>query len=218
MRRVVGGALGVVGGLAVWTLAEYWAHRALMHGRAARSLRGGPRHGLGAQHARHHRDPLDTTSLVDPGQWALRLGPGIAVAAVGRFCAVASGTGAGIALGGLAYTAIHHGIHHHGPGRWDRGRRHERHLRHHFGSPSADFGVTTGLWDVVFGTRSAAWSASGRRARPSAPGAVAVPAAIAPPWLVDATGAVHDRYAARFRTVGRGVTRNPVDRASAPAP
>jgi sterol desaturase/sphingolipid hydroxylase (fatty acid hydroxylase superfamily) len=60
---------------------------------------------------------------------------------------------AGLVTGYLWYVFVHYATHH-----W-RPRRHSylyrarlRHARHHHLSHSGNFGVTTGVWDRVFGT------------------------------------------------------------------
>lgn len=59
---------------------------------------------------------------------------------------------AGLLAGYLWYDLTHYAIHHHRP-RTALGRMQRRnHLRHHFQSPSRLYGVTTPLWDLVFGT------------------------------------------------------------------
>lgn len=61
--------------------------------------------------------------------------------------------GLGFASGYMAYTHVHHQIHHREP-RTAVGRRlWESHLRHHAGAPSKNYGVTSPAWDLVFGTR-----------------------------------------------------------------
>lgn len=67
-------------------------------------------------------------------------------------------------------------------GRWLR--RH--HFRHHLVDARTNFGVTSPIWDVVFGTYRA-------------PEQIAVPAKLVMPWLLDpATGAVRAEHADAF--------------------
>ena len=60
----------------------------------------------------------------------------------------------GIAAGYLFYEVLHRRIHVAAPfgryGRWAR----VHHLAHHFGRADANHGVTSPLWDWVFGTRA----------------------------------------------------------------
>lgn len=137
------------GGLLLWTLVEYVVHRLLFHFE--------PRSALGRRlvflmHGVHHDYPQDRTRLVMP----LLVTAPLAVALYFLFRwlfgaywpAVAAGFGAGY----VAYDTVHFMIHHwpmRGPvGRWLK--RH--HLRHHFNQEHAGYGVSSPLWDYVFGT------------------------------------------------------------------
>jgi dihydroceramide fatty acyl 2-hydroxylase len=66
-------------------------------------------------------------------------------------------------LGYLGYDYIHFAVHHVRPpraawlapvARWFKASR-RRHLRHHFDDHARGFGVSTSLWDHVFGTHDA---------------------------------------------------------------
>ncbi len=134
-------ALAIVG-LAGWTLVEYLLHRLVLH-------RIEP---FRSWHAAHHRRPgaliasptllsatLLTLLVVLPGRWLLGPWPGAALAC-------------GVLVGYLAYTVTHHALHHwrldHA---WLQHRKRAHALHHHLVEP-ASFGVTSGLWDRVFGT------------------------------------------------------------------
>jgi hypothetical protein len=77
----------------------------------------------------------------------------------------------------FGYEVAHRRIHTHPPtnayGRLAR----RSHLHHHFGAPMRNFGVTTNVWDRVFGTYDD-------------PGVVTVPRRMAPVWMVDEAGEV----------------------------
>lgn len=144
-------AAWVLVGLAAWTLVEYLLHRFVLH-------RVAPFRGW---HASHHQRPtalIATPTLVTATLFVLLVfAP--ALAALGPWRALALTLG--MVGGYLAYTLVHHGVHHggfhgglHGDGRpsWLQ-RRTRWHGRHHRASaPPACFGVTSGLWDHVFGT------------------------------------------------------------------
>jgi sterol desaturase/sphingolipid hydroxylase (fatty acid hydroxylase superfamily) len=59
----------------------------------------------------------------------------------------------GLALGYLAYVAVHYGTHHahFAPGSY-LSRLKRRHAIHHHSGTEGNFGVTTAIWDRVFGT------------------------------------------------------------------
>jgi sterol desaturase/sphingolipid hydroxylase (fatty acid hydroxylase superfamily) len=67
---------------------------------------------------------------------------------------VASGLTAGVMLGFLWYGILHHAIHHRRPrllASWVSAAA-QRHRRHHYSGRPGNFGVTTPVWDYVFGT------------------------------------------------------------------
>ena len=131
-------ALGVLG----WSLAEYMIHRFAFHHAPV----------LQQIHLAHHAAPRElngTPTLVTvavfyglvywPLSWALR--PEWAAAAT-----------AGVLLGYLAYVGVHYVVHHLGSGglAWLR-RLIRLHAVHHH-DVAHNFGVTSPLWDWVFGT------------------------------------------------------------------
>jgi sterol desaturase/sphingolipid hydroxylase (fatty acid hydroxylase superfamily) len=73
---------------------------------------------------------------------------------VGGTCGLPAGVGfvAAVSLGWSTYEWLHQSIHVNGPrsaySRW--AARH--HLSHHFNRPNSNHGVTTPIWDLVFGT------------------------------------------------------------------
>ena len=130
---------GVIG----WTLIEYWLHRALFHHAPI----------LARIHERHHRSPHD---LIGTPGWASVLIALIAVASP-SWAALGFDLGtaatAGLVTGYLCYVFVHYATHHWRPRRDSYlYRARLRHARHHHLSHDGNFGVTTGLWDWVFGT------------------------------------------------------------------
>lgn len=134
----------VLAGLAGWSLLEYLLHRFVLHGLPP----------FKRWHGLHHQRPaalmgapttLSATlfaTLVAAPAWAL----------LGRWPALALSLG--VLTGYLGYTLTHHAIHH-WPlrSRWLDRRRHWHALHHHARGAPGCFGVTSGLWDQVFGTR-----------------------------------------------------------------
>lgn len=135
-----------VAGLLGWTLLEYAIHHWLGHLPKGRIL-------ISSEHFAHHRDILYFTPLRMKVRGAVPV-LGAAALVVAGTCGLtaAFGSVAALALGWTAYERLHQSIHVHGPrnaySRW--AVRH--HLSHHFGLPGANYGVTTPIWDVVFGT------------------------------------------------------------------
>ena len=170
-------------GAVIWTATEYAVHRWLMHG----PLTANP---VTAEHLDHHRhlertDPLRFDRFLWwPAAGALAVGlPATTVASA----PTAIGAGVGFAASYCWYRHLHWSIHHRPP-RTPWGRRLRRHhLRHHVGSPRANHGVTTPLWDVVLGTYHPDRSP------------VRLPARIAPPWLLDDHGCPRSDLAADYQ-------------------
>lgn len=135
--------LCLVGGFA-WTFFEYLLHRYVLHEVPV----------LQEMHEAHHADP---TALAGTPSWA-----SLAFVALGIFLPLCWAFGlehgsaltTGIMIGYLIYVSVHHVTHHWRllPGSWLYGLKH-RHARHHFSKVPGNFGVTTQLWDWVFGTR-----------------------------------------------------------------
>lgn len=131
-------------GLLAWTALEYALHRWVLH-------RVPPFRRL---HALHHEHPV---ALIGTPTWLsaplfLSLW---AVLAHEASAPTASGIATGLMVGYIAYGFVHNAVHHRlsRRGSWLH-RAKERHARHHRAGSMTDFGVSTGLWDRVFGTRS----------------------------------------------------------------
>jgi len=137
-------------GLLVWTLTEYWLHRLVFHWE--------PDHPLGSRihfimHGVHHDHPNDRLRLVMPPAVSIPL----AALFLGAFVLI-FGTPAGFPAfagfiaGYLTYDYTHYHLHHHVP-RSNAGKRlREQHMRHHFQDHRYGYGVSSPLWDLVFGT------------------------------------------------------------------
>ena len=136
-----------MGGLC-WTLLEYVVHRYVFHYE--------PKTRLGKQlhfvvHGVHHDYPNDGTRLVMPPSISIPLAIvfwSLFAVTLGRFApAVSAG------FGYICYDSIHYAIHHfpmkRGIWLWLK----QYHLRHHYVDDHAGYGVSSPLWDYVFGTR-----------------------------------------------------------------
>lgn len=139
-----------LGGMLAWTLAEYVLHRYVFHW--TNDTRWGRRvHFL--LHGVHHDHPGDKDRLVMP----LLTSVPLSVIFYSLFSLTLGRTlgepfFAGFVVGYLFYDGTHYYVHHFVPTtRWGKFlRRH--HLTHHFADHDGGFGVSTPLWDVVFGT------------------------------------------------------------------
>lgn len=140
-------------GIVVWTLAEYWLHRALFHFR--------PQKILGKKliyliHGNHHDDPADPLRGVMPIPAAIIYAYGLYLLfkvffdlfACTQFLNIFY---AGFLSGYLIYDGIHYYTHHGRP-KSKLGKYFKRcHLIHHK-YPNRYFGISCPLWDHVFRT------------------------------------------------------------------
>lgn len=136
-------ALAVLAGILAWSLAEYWIHRSIFHGRTS----------FEPMHQMHHALPRD---MIGVASWGTFLGFTAIWSLAELFAGAAIGSAftAGVMLGYLFYCAIHVRYHHHGEGaRLSRyvAFMNEHHVGHHRGG-KGNFGVSTPIWDFVFGT------------------------------------------------------------------
>ena len=142
------------------SLLEYVLHRFVFH----RSFPDTPSGRMESflTHGYHHAYPDDPDRLVLPPIQSIPMAVFVAagdIAVFGRCVGLAAF--AGSALGYIAYDEIHYLVHHHRPrtaiGTWLR----RYHLLHHHAKEVARFGVSSPLWDFVFGT----YGRVGRKAR-----------------------------------------------------
>lgn len=186
-------------GAGSWTAAEYGLHRFAMH-----ELRG---KGLASrEHLSHHAD----VTYFSPASKKLASAAATASVAYPVASAVAGRRWAAVYTSAMlamyfTYEVAHRRIHTHPPkgryGRWSR----RRHLHHHFGKPMRNFGVTTPVWDHLFGSYED-------------PGVVTVPRRMAPVWMLDEAGEVRPELAADYVAKGgrvRGATSAERDRLDA---
>ena len=142
--------LYAIPGILTWTLAEYLLHRFLFHipviGPFTKRF-----HFM--IHGVHHEDPIDPTRLVMPPI------PGIAIAVPLYFMfSLIMGSVhvkpffAFFLIGYLCYDYIHFYTHHFTPKSKILKTLKYNHMQHHFVDPKTNLGISTPLWDHVFGT------------------------------------------------------------------
>lgn len=170
-------AIAALLGICSWSFLEYLIHRFLGH---HPRFRPNP---FATEHVRHHAegDYFAATSkkaLAALAFFALVTPLAVAVAGVAAGLAYAIGL---VAMY-VAYEVLHRRLHTHegfGPyGRW--ARRH--HFHHHFGNPKANHGVTSPIFDLLFGTYERVTT-------------VRVPRKLAMRWLFDERGDVRKSVA-----------------------
>ena len=127
-------------GLLAWTLIEYLLHRLAFHGFAP--------------HTEHHAVPTEIEYLLAP-LW-LSLSATAVLFALFSLAARSWTSGgsmiSGVIAGYLAYEAIHLRIHRPAPGGALLGALRKHHFYHHFASDRVCYGVTSPVWDRVFGS------------------------------------------------------------------
>jgi sterol desaturase/sphingolipid hydroxylase (fatty acid hydroxylase superfamily) len=141
--------MACVAGSMLWTLLEYGLHRIALH----RMRLFSPLH---AEHHAAPRDYIGTPTWLSVAVWL-----GVVLLPVWALAGsrVAGGLTVGIMLGYWWYGIVHHVIHH----RTEKsatsgfaasyfGERRVWHLRHHYSPHQGNYGVTTPMWDHVFGT------------------------------------------------------------------
>jgi len=183
----VAGVLAYFGaGVLAWTFLEWLLHGQVFHSRQL----GNP---FAKEHALHHANPLHMVG------WPRKLLTlafvvvtlvAILRLALGHYDAAAFPCGLGLMY--IAYESLHRIMHLKAPrtayGRWMR----LHHVQHHFHTPRRNFGVTTTVWDHVFGTYVPFKTP------------LAVPERLAMPWLFDPeTGQLADVYARDYVLVRR---------------
>src|SRR6266487_4263250 len=123
-------------GILLWTLLEYLIHRYIFHYE--------PKTRIGKRlhfiiHGVHHDYPNDARRLVMP--------PSISVPLAFLFYGVFL-----LVFGYVCYDMLHYASHHfpmkHGVWLWLK----QYHLRHHYRDDQVGYGISSPLWDYVFGT------------------------------------------------------------------
>jgi 4-hydroxysphinganine ceramide fatty acyl 2-hydroxylase len=141
-------ALFVVG-ILCWTLLEYVIHRHIFHYEPKTRV-GKFLHFM--VHGVHHDYPNDATRLVMPPVISVPLGIFFYfffAFTCGRFAPAIS---AGFGFGYVCYDTIHYATHHFAMkgSMWQWVKQY--HLRHHYKNDQAGYGVSSPLWDYIFGT------------------------------------------------------------------
>jgi sterol desaturase/sphingolipid hydroxylase (fatty acid hydroxylase superfamily) len=126
-------------GIFAWSFIEYLIHAWLSH---TFDTFATPLHNV------HHQDPRAVFAV---GAWIP-----IAIIWLMGLALFGSVPGmiflTGIVSGFVVYEAVHYRIHFHDPrGAWET-RLRTRHIIHHHRNPQVCFGVTSELWDLIFGT------------------------------------------------------------------
>jgi len=133
-----------IAGAVSWTLVEYLLHRFVLHRLPL----------IADLHHAHHSAPR---AYVNTPTWArLLVLAGVFFVPIWQLFSlnVAFGAISGLITGWLWYGFVHHAIHYRRPRRLATALEAaaHRHLLHHSPYVSGNFGVTTSVWDRLFGT------------------------------------------------------------------
>lgn len=145
-------------GLFVWTFTEYTMHRFVFHFR--------PRNAAQEKiiylfHGIHHHQPQCKTRLVMPPAVSVPLSAifyGLFVLIVGNLLGAPHWVGplvCGFTIGYLTYDLTHYATHHFAMRSGVLKYLKRYHMQHHYKTPDQRYGVSSPLWDIVFGTKPA---------------------------------------------------------------
>jgi sterol desaturase/sphingolipid hydroxylase (fatty acid hydroxylase superfamily) len=136
--------LACLAGLATWTLVEYVMHRWAFH--HAPWIR--------KHHEAHHLHPKALLGTPTWLSFVIFLAFVMIPSVLATSLAIGSSFTAGFLLAYVWYVAVHYASHHwHAEPRGYFSGVKRRHAVHHYNDIVGNFGVTTPLWDHVFGTQ-----------------------------------------------------------------
>ena len=135
-------------GAITWSLCEYALHRFVGHNKKLI-------HGFTKEHRSHHINGEYFMPLLKKVRTSCSvLIPLFVVSVLAMGQTVGIGFSAGFALFFCVYEYMHKRAHTHPPRNAYERWIYKHHFYHHFGAPNKNFGFTSSIWDVVFGTHS----------------------------------------------------------------
>jgi sterol desaturase/sphingolipid hydroxylase (fatty acid hydroxylase superfamily) len=148
--------LGLLLGLVLWTFAEYTLHRFLFHFKPTNPTQ---ERVFFLFHGIHHAQPQVKTRLVMPFPVSIPMAAVLfgliylVVAVLLKAPQWVAPLMSGFLIGYLAYDLTHYATHHL-PMRSGIAKYLKRyHMQHHYKDPNTRFGVSSPIWDWVFGTQ-----------------------------------------------------------------
>ena len=149
-RSVADYVILIAFGIFLWTLIEYGLHRFFFHWKPQSR---GLANFVSGFHLVHHGRPRDPKCILARARTTLPLSAiilGLTYEATGSI-PTTTGLVMGVWAGFLYYEWVHYRVHTSGSTLGLSGHR-SRHFRHHFVDDTKCFGVTSPVWDFVFGT------------------------------------------------------------------
>jgi dihydroceramide fatty acyl 2-hydroxylase len=129
------------GGMLAWTFLEYALHGWMSHRFVTFATE---------IHQSHHRDP---SAVFAVSAW-IPTAAVLAILLIGFGMTPAMVFVCGLVAGFVVYEALHYRLHFVTPASRFEARLRTRHLAHHLAMDDRCLGVTTPLWDLVFGTEA----------------------------------------------------------------
>ncbi|MGE0231961.1 MAG: sterol desaturase family protein [Flavobacteriaceae bacterium] len=142
--------LFALAGFAIWTLTEYLLHRYLFH---LETDSPQLQRMIYVIHGIHHDYPNDSRRLVMPPSISLPVGA-LVFAVFWLFAGIGPALPLlfGFGIGYLCYDMGHYAMHHLPMRKGFLKTLRDNHLRHHYETSDHAYGVSSPLWDWVFGT------------------------------------------------------------------
>ncbi|KAM7271669.1 hypothetical protein ACFE04_030883 [Oxalis oulophora] len=148
-------------GVLIWTLLEYSLHRFLFHIKTNTYWTNTMHYLI---HGCHHKHPMDGLRLVfPPAATAILLIPFWKLAQFLATPITAPALFGGGLLGYVMYDVTHYYLHHGHPTSEVPKNLKKYHMNHHFRIQDKGFGITSALWDKIFGTLPSTKTASKNR-------------------------------------------------------
>ncbi len=132
-----------------WTLAEYLLHRFLFHMAPDNKVKNAIQYTL---HGVHHEYPKDKSRIVMPPAGALLIGGALFIVFWIPMQTYAFAFVPGFLMGYVTYAFMHYAIHAYQPPRNFLKILWVNHGIHHYKDDDKGFGVSSPLWDYIFGT------------------------------------------------------------------
>lgn len=171
--------LFLVAGIAFWTLTEYIIHRFLGHQKKGKQI-------IKKEHQRHHAEAHYFAPLIKKIALAIAV-LSFTTLVTGLLFTFKMGFLFSLGFAGMyfIYEVTHRRFHIREPLIRYGLRMRKHHFYHHFGNPNVNHGVTTAIWDRIFGTFK----------RPTI---VKVPNKMAMTWLKDNNQQLKPKYQKHF--------------------